>query len=274
MTDVAPTQERLDKIVTARGLAPSRERAQLLIRKGLVQVDGKVVDRASELISDEADIVVTGEALPYVSRGGLKIAAVLDRFKINVTNFNCLDVGISTGGFADCLLQRGAKHVVGVDVGHGQLHQSLQNDPRITLHEGVNARNLTEDMFPHKFDLAAVDVAFISLTLVLPPIVPHLKPGSWLIALIKPEFEAGRDAVGYKGIVRKREDRKKAIERVVTFAKDELGLKLIGHILAPRLGGSGNEEYISAFRVFAIRENPAPQSPAFDVKDDIEAEAA
>ncbi len=241
--------ERLDKALVARGLASSRERAQMLVEGGLVTVDGTVAQRVSQKVDEEADVQVTGEALPYVSRGGLKLEVALKHFRLNVSGALCLDVGASTGGFTDCLLQRGAARVVAVDVGHGQLAPSLQRDPRVELREGVNARYLSPEQFTGPFDLAAVDVSFISLTLVLPAIVPLLRPGAHIIALVKPEFEAGRQAVGAKGIVRSAAARRAAVEKVTEFSQEQLALENRGTMPSPLAGGSGNREFIACFRI-------------------------
>ncbi|MCC6728464.1 MAG: TlyA family RNA methyltransferase [Chthonomonadales bacterium] len=241
--------ERLDRLVTARGLAPSRERAQMLIAAGLVEVDGERAAKASQLVEETAEVVVTGEAIPYVGRGGLKLEAALRHFRVNAREAVCLDIGASTGGFTDCLLQRGARHVVALDVGHGQLAPSLQVDPRVELRERVNARYLSPEQFAMPFDLVAIDVSFISLTLILPAAAPALRPGGHVLALVKPEFEAGRDAVGPGGVVRDPEARKRAIQRVIRCAVDELGLDLRGTMLAPSpRGRAGNREYFACFR--------------------------
>ena len=240
--------ERIDKEIVARGLASSRERAQGLITAGLVLVNGEVVQRSSQMVDSDAVIEVTGEALPFVGRGGAKMEAALKRFRLNVRDLRCLDVGASTGGFTDCLLQRGATKIVAVDVGHGQMAPSLLEDPRVELHEGINARYITPDQFGEPFDLAAVDVSFISLTLVLPAIAPLVRPGGHIIALVKPEFEAGRDAVGAKGIVRSRAARQKAVDRVTGFAKDKLSLEVRDVMESPLQGGSGNREFIVCLR--------------------------
>src|SRR5579862_334600 len=173
--------ERLDKLIAARGLATSRERAQLLIAAGLVQVDGRTVEKAGVRVDADAAIEVTGEALPYVGRGGLKMEAALKHFRINARGILCLDVGASTGGFTDCLLQRGARRVVALDVGHDQLASSLRADPRVELREGVNARYLSPEQFTDPFDLATIDVSFISVTLVLPAVAPLVRAGGYLL---------------------------------------------------------------------------------------------
>jgi len=239
--------ERLDRAVVARGLAPSRERAQMLIRDGCVRVDDVVSLKPSMPVAADAVIAVTGEIMPYVSRGGLKLEAALRHFRINVRRARCLDVGASTGGFTDCLLQRGAAQVVAIDVGHGQMHESLRTDPRVECYEGVNARHIAPGQFGEPFDLIAVDVSFISLTLVLPAVAPMLRSGGYLIALVKPEFEAGREAVDERGVVRDEEARRRARERVAACAVNDLGLRKIGVLPAPTLGGR-NREYLACFR--------------------------
>lgn len=240
------TETRLDIALVKRGLAPSRQRAQELIAAGLVEVDGTLAIRAAMKVTADTAIRVTGSVVPYVSRGGLKLEAALRHFRINVTGARCLDIGASTGGFTDCLLQRGAHHVTAVDVGHGQLHPSLRDDPRVTVLEGVHARDLTPAMCGDEFDFAAIDVSFISSTLVMPAVVALLRPGAFLIVLIKPQFEAGREAVGEGGVVRNEEDRRRARERVSACA-GELGLRKIGIIPSPIRSG-GNREYLGCYR--------------------------
>jgi len=218
----------------------------MLIRTGCVTVDGTLARKPSQLVGPHSAITVTGEAMPYVSRGGLKLEAALRHFRINVSGARCLDVGASTGGFTDCLLQRGAAHVVAVDVGHGQLHLSLRDDPRVTCYEGVNARHITPENCGRDFDLITVDVSFISATLVIPALVPLLKPGGFLVILVKPEFEAGRDAVGSDGIVRSEDDRRMARDRVSATAA-ALGLTKVGVLPSP-VRTSANREYLACFR--------------------------
>src|ERR1700691_5987850 len=185
---------RLDQLLVDRGLADSRERARALILAGQVQVDGQKSDKPGRSIAADSRVEVL-ERMPYVSRGGLKLAAALDRFAIDVTGQTCLDVGSSTGGFTDCLLQRGAAKVWAVDVGHGQLDWKLRNDPRVVVCEGVNARYLQPQDFPCKFDLAVCDASFISATMLVPAIAPLLIPSGAMIVLVKPQFEAGRGQV-------------------------------------------------------------------------------
>jgi 23S rRNA (cytidine1920-2'-O)/16S rRNA (cytidine1409-2'-O)-methyltransferase len=251
--------ERLDKIVLARGLAPSRERAQMLIEGGMVRVNGEVAQKVGLKVEDDAEIEVTGEVLPYVGRGGLKLEAALKMFRLNVKGAKALDVGASTGGFTDCLLQRGAERVTAIDVGHGQIHPSLAVDERVEVREGVNARHLAPDEFPEPFDIAVIDVSFISLTLVLPAVAPLVRPGGHVVALVKPEFEAGREAVGAGGIVRDPEARKRALHKVTTFAKEALGLELRGTMQAPNPAGR-NREYMACLR--RPSEKPAENEEA------------
>jgi 23S rRNA (cytidine1920-2'-O)/16S rRNA (cytidine1409-2'-O)-methyltransferase len=257
--------ERLDKRIMALGLAQSRERAQMLIGAGLVTVDGRIAEKSSERVEEGADVVVTGEAMPYVGRGGLKLEAALKQFRVNVRDAVCIDVGASTGGFTDCLLQRGAAKVVAIEVGHSQMAESIANDSRVELREGLNARYLSPEQFDGQFDIAVIDVSFISLTLVLPAVAPLVRPGGHIIALVKPEFEAGREAVGAKGIVRSAEARRKALQKVVDFAKDELKLELRGTMPSPDIGGGGNRETFANFRV-----PPLPREASTSLEQDLD----
>lgn len=249
---------RLDRALSERGLAASRERAQALIAAGLVTVNGAPAEKASQNVTADSEIIVLGEVNPYVGRGGLKLEAALKHFRLKVTGLRCLDVGASTGGFTDCLLKRGAGFVVALDVGHGQLAESLRLDPRVEAREGVNARYLSPDQFTEKFDLVVIDVSFISLTLILPAVAPLLRPGGHMVALVKPEFEAGRENVGPGGIVRSENARWFALKKVVNFARDQLGLDVKGTTRAPA-GGGGNREFFAYFRVPGERK-PAQQS--------------
>jgi 23S rRNA (cytidine1920-2'-O)/16S rRNA (cytidine1409-2'-O)-methyltransferase len=239
--------DRLDRAMITRRLASSRERAQMLIRAGMVRVGGVIVRKPSQSVEQGDDIAITGEVLPYVGRGGLKMEAALKHFRINVRGARCLDIGASTGGFTDCLLQRGAALVVAVDVGHGQLHPSLRDDPRVESHEGLNARHITRGQFGDPFDFVAVDLSFISLTLVLPALAPLLRPGGHVVALIKPEFEAGREAVDDRGVVRDDEDRRRARDRVTQCATRDLGWEKRGMLPSPIVTG-GNREYLACYR--------------------------
>ena len=238
---------RLDQALVERGLAPSRARAQSLILAGLVRLDGELADKAGKAVSPEARIEVVGHDHPWVSRGGVKLAAALDAFGIDPAGRRCLDVGASTGGFTDVMLQRGAATVVALDVGRGQLDWKLRSDPRVTVIEGVNARLLDAADVPGPFDLVTVDVSFISLRLVLPALVPVLAPGGDLVALVKPQFEAGRGQVGKGGVVRDPVVREAAIQVVLDAAR-ELDLECRGRIPSPIPGPAGNVEELAWFR--------------------------
>jgi len=237
---------RLDQLVVERGLAPSRARAQALILAGRVTVDGEVADKAGRPVAGGARVEVTGLDHPWVSRGGVKLAAALDAFAISPADRRCLDVGASTGGFTDVLLERGAAGVVAVDVGRGQLDWRLRTDPRVSVREGVNARYLAPDDVPGPFDVITVDVSFISLRLVLPALAPLLAPSGVLVALVKPQFEAGRGQIGKGGVVRDAEVREAAILGVITAAA-ELGLAARGRIASPLPGPAGNVEELVCF---------------------------
>lgn len=241
--------KRLDLVLVARGLAPTREWAQSLIRRGLVRVAGAVYRKPGVLVDPSAPIDVAEETSPYVSRGGAKLEAALKHFRLNVYRLRCLDVGAAAGGFTQCLLRRGAAEVTCVDAGHGQLHPDLRMDPRVHLYEGVNARYLSPDAFAQLFDLATVDVSFISLTLVLPAVAKVVRPGGHILALIKPEFEAGRGAVGSRGIVRSKAARHRAVEKVSGFASQKLGLEVRGIVASALAGAGGNREYFVWLRV-------------------------
>jgi len=237
---------RLDQILVERGLADSREKARALILAGSVLVEGQKSDKPGHAFPEHCRIEVA-ERLLYVSRGGFKLAAALDRFGIDVHGRVCLDVGASTGGFTDCLLQRGAARVHAIDVGHGQLDWRLRNDPRVIVHEGVNARYLQPGDFPEKFDFAVCDASFISATLLIPAFAPLLSERGEMIVLVKPQFEVGRDQVGKGGIVRDPELHRAACDRVQT-AVEALGGLTSGWkasiMESPILGAEGNREFL------------------------------
>ncbi len=241
-------KSRLDLLLVARGLAPTRQRAQALILAGRVDVDGLRADKAGTLVAEEADLRVAGPEHPFVSRGGVKLAAALDAFGIDPSGLVCLDVGSSTGGFTDCLLQRGAARVYAIDVGYGQLDAKLRGDPRVVLREKVNARFLSREHVPESADLAAFDLSFISVRLVLPAVVPLLSPGARLVVLVKPQFEAGRGEVGKGGIVRSEEIRRRVLEEIESFGRG-LGWAVLGAIPSPLAGAHGNREFLLGFRV-------------------------
>lgn len=242
-------RERIDKLLVERGLAESRTKAQALVMAGVVLVDEQRVEKSSDQFTLDAQIRVKHADDPasrYVGRGGLKLEAALREFQINVQDAVCLDVGASTGGFTDCLLQNGAQKVFAIDVGHNQIDWRLRNDPRVEVREGVNARYLQPEDFPVKFDLAVVDVSFISATMVLPAIVPLLREEGSIVTLIKPQFEVGREDVGRKGIVRDPEKHAKAIE-TVNNAAALLGLRVVGVIESPIQGAEGNVEFLARY---------------------------
>lgn len=237
-----PTQ-RLDILLVERGLAPSRERAKALILAGQVVVGDHTRTKAGESVPCDVPIRLKGEVCPYVSRGGVKLAGALDHFAIDPHGTTCLDVGASTGGFTDCLLQRGAERVFTVDVGTNQLAWSLRNDPRVICRENVNVRELSRDMIPApRVDLIVMDVSFISLRLTLPPLLPFLAEDARLLALVKPQFEVGREAVGRGGVVRDAGLQRSAVEGIRDFA-ESLELEASQPFAAPIKGPKGNQEY-------------------------------
>ena len=244
-------RERIDKLLVERGLAESRTKAQAMVMAGVVLVDEQRVEKPSHQFDTNSSIRIKGGDDPtsrYVGRGGLKLEAALREFKIDVTGLSCLDVGASTGGFTDCLLQHGARKVFAVDVGHNQIDWRLRNDPRVEVREGVNARYLQPEDFPHQFDLAVMDVSFISATKVLPAIVPLLVAGGAIITLIKPQFEVGRGEVGGGGVVRDPAKRSRVIEEVNDAART-LGLNVVNVIESPIQGAEGNVEYLALYKI-------------------------
>jgi 23S rRNA (cytidine1920-2'-O)/16S rRNA (cytidine1409-2'-O)-methyltransferase len=238
---VKPRKERLDVLVVERGLAESRTKAQALILAGQVVVGEQRVDKPGALVPVEAELRLKGEVLPYVSRGGLKLKAALERFGLEVRGKVCADIGASTGGFTDCLLQEGATRVHAIDVGYGQLHEKLRQDPRVRSRERVNARYLTAEDLPEPVGVAVIDVSFISLTQVLPAVLPFLEPGGLLVALVKPQFEVGPEKVGKGGVVRDVAARQEAIDAVTAFARAQ-GLGVRGVMDSPVPGPAGNVE--------------------------------
>jgi 23S rRNA (cytidine1920-2'-O)/16S rRNA (cytidine1409-2'-O)-methyltransferase len=233
---------RLDVIVVDRGLAPSRERARALILAGQVSVDGQVVSKAGAPVAGDARVELATPDHPYVSRGGVKLAGALDVFHLDPTGRRALDVGASTGGFTDVLLQRGAASVIALDVGHGQLDWRLRNDPRVVVREGVNARSLTRDDVPHDVSLVTIDVAFISLRHILPSIPPFLEQAADIVALVKPQFEAGREEVGKHGLVTDPAIHDAVIARV-TEAALAAGFARARLTPSPITGATGNQEF-------------------------------
>ena len=235
---------RLDQVLVAQGLVPSRQRAQAMVRAGLVRVAGAVAARPDQMVDPSVSIGLD-HAKAYVSRGGDKLAAALDAFGIDPAGRVCLDVGASTGGFTDILLQRGAARVMAVDVGYGQLAWSLRQDPRVTVLERVNIRHL--ERLPIPADLAVIDVSFISLRLVLPRVRDLLSPPAEVVALVKPQFEVGKGAVGKGGIVRDPEQHRRVLSELRQFA-EESGYQVAGEIPSPILGAKGNREFLLHLR--------------------------
>lgn len=238
---------RLDQILTAKGLAPTRSRARDLILRGLVRVDGEVQTKPGALITDGSILSVTGES-DYVSRGALKLAAALDQFDFDAAGRVGLDVGASTGGFTEILLKRGALKVYAVDVGHGQLHAKLKDDPRVISLEGRDARTLMREDIPDPVGAIVADVSFISLEKALPAALALAAPGAWLVALVKPQFEAGREAIGKGGIVRDAAVREAQGARIRVWLDQQPGWRSVGLMPSPIQGGSGNEEYLVGAR--------------------------
>ncbi|NEU13735.1 TlyA family RNA methyltransferase [Methylobacterium sp. BTF04] len=247
------TRDRLraDQLLVERGHFESRARAQAAIAAGLVRADGRVVLRASDRIAPGARIEARAPH-PFVSRGGLKLQAGLDAFGFDPAGCVCLDVGASTGGFTDLLLRRGAAQVYAVDVGREQLHATLRGDPRVVSLEGTDARALDGTLIPRAPDLCAIDVSFIALRLVLPAVIPLLADGAALAALIKPQFEAGRERIGRGGIVRDAAVHAAVCAEVVDCVKD-LGLSVLGVIPSPVAGGDGNREFLIGARLSQAR---------------------
>ena len=240
-------RERIDKILVDRGLAESRTKAQALVMAGAVLVNEQLVRKPSELFPSEANIRIKAEATSrYVSRGGVKLEAALREFQLDASGLVCLDLGSSTGGFSDCLLQHGASKVVAIDVGHNQMDWKLRNDARVELREGVNARYLTAEDFDDKFDLATIDVSFISATKILPAVVPLIKQSGRIITLIKPQFEVGKGEVGKGGIVKDPAQHQRVIAEVNAFA-GSLGLIVVGVIESPIRGADGNVEFLALY---------------------------
>jgi len=242
-------RERIDRLLVERGLAESRTKAQAMVMAGVVLVNEQRVEKPSEQFTSDSQIRIKHADDPtsrYVGRGGLKLEAALNTFQIDVRRAVCLDVGASTGGFTDCLLQNGAAKVFAIDVGHNQIDWRLRNDSRVEVREGVNARYLKPEDFPVSFDLAVVDVSFISILKILPSVAPLLKPGASLVALIKPQFEVGRAEVGSGGVVRNEEKRIQAVANVNGFAAT-IGLEVKGTIESPITGAEGNVEYLAHY---------------------------
>ncbi len=239
---------RLDQMLVTRGLAPSRARAQDLIKRGFVSVGGVVCDKPAFDVKEDFAVSLAAEAPGYVSRGAEKLVAALERFGLDASGRVALDIGASTGGFTEVLLQRGAARVYAVDVGTAQLHDSLKSDSRVVSLENVDARSLTPAEIPEPIEAVVVDVSFISVTKVLSTVLSFAKAGAWMIVLVKPQFEVGRDNIGSGGIVRDAAVRQSALEGVRNWISARPGWSVIGDMSSPILGGSGNTEFLLGAR--------------------------
>ena len=236
-------KERLDVLLVQRGLAPSREKAKTMIMEGNVFVDQQREDKAGSFFDVEAKIEVRGNTRRYVSRGGLKLEKAMEAFGLDLSGCVCMDIGASTGGFTDCMLQNGAAKVYAVDVGYGQFAWKLRQDPRVVCMEKTNIRYVTPDQIGEPLDFASVDVSFISLTKVLEPAKALLREGAQMVCLIKPQFEAGKDKVGKKGVVREQSTHREVIEKVIAYARG-LGFRVLHLDYSPVKGPEGNIEYL------------------------------
>jgi 23S rRNA (cytidine1920-2'-O)/16S rRNA (cytidine1409-2'-O)-methyltransferase len=243
---------RLDQLLVARGLCESREKAQRLIMAGDVTVEGRTVDKAGTKLAEDVQLSVK-EPERYVGRGGYKLEAALAAFGVDPTGRICLDIGASTGGFTDCLLQHGAAKVWAIDVGHDQLAWRIRSDPRVEVREGLNARYLSAQDVPDPIEIVVVDVSFISLSLILPPAAALLQPAGVIITLIKPQFELRREQVGKGGVVRDAKLHTDAVEKIRGFCAAELpALHLAGIIESPIKGGEGNTEFLACLRAASV----------------------
>jgi 23S rRNA (cytidine1920-2'-O)/16S rRNA (cytidine1409-2'-O)-methyltransferase len=245
---------RADVFLVERGYALSRAEAQAAIRAGNVSAEGKPVLKPSQIIAADA-VIAYRKPHPYVSRGALKLAAVLDRFELSPAGLACIDVGASTGGFTEILLERGAKKVYAVDVGHGQLHPKLAADPRVVSLEHTNIRDLDPSHLPGRLQAIVADVSFISLKLALPRVLAAAIDGAWLVALVKPQFEVGKEKVGKKGVVRDSFDRMLSVITITHWLYHECLWNIVGVIESPILGSDGNREYLVAARKGGKRRN-------------------
>ncbi|MBR6271614.1 MAG: TlyA family RNA methyltransferase [Lachnospiraceae bacterium] len=252
-------KKRLDIIVTEKGLAPSREKAKALIMAGEIFVEGLREDKPGDLFDDSLCFEHRGKTLRYVSRGGLKLEKAVDFFELDLNGKVCMDVGASTGGFTDCMLQNGAARVYSVDVGYGQLDWKLRNNPRVICLEKTNARFLSHELITETIDFVSIDVSFISLTLILGAVKSVLAPDGEIVCLIKPQFEAGREKVGKKGVVRDPAVHREVIDKITGFSRQE-GFSLLGLTYSPVKGPEGNIEYL------LYLGNNSGEDAAFDIR--------
>ncbi|NTJ06204.1 TlyA family RNA methyltransferase [Rhizobium lusitanum] len=238
--------QRLDQLLVTLSLFASRSRARDAIQRGTVTVDGKVVTKPGTLFTEEAQIAIDDPAQDYVSRAALKLVAALDHFQLDPKGQHCLDVGASTGGFTEVLLQRGAAHVTSIDVGHGQMHPRISADPRVTSIEGLNARNLTAEDIGKSISFIVSDVSFISLKLALAPALAFAEPGARAVLLVKPQFEAGRDAIGKAGLLKDPSSAPAVAAELERWFCEHMGWQSLGLIASPISGGDGNHEFLLA----------------------------
>ena len=236
-------KKRLDVLLTEQGYADTRSKAQAIIMSGMVYVDGQKADKPGVSYEESVNLEVRGAVCPYVSRGGLKLEKALRDFHVDPTGFVCSDSGASTGGFTDCLLQQGAKKVFAIDVGYGQLDWKIRSDPRVVVMERTNIRYVTPEQLGEPLDLSVIDVSFISLKIVLPTIKTLLRETGQVLCLIKPQFEAGKEKVGKKGVVREPETHKEVLDNFVQLS-DELGFAILGLTFSPVKGPEGNIEFL------------------------------
>ncbi len=257
-----PLKNRLDALLVLRGMIPSREQASRLIMAGRVRVNGSVVDKPGKTVKKDVELELVEPKSPYVSRAGEKLASALDQFSLSCSDCVIIDVGASTGGFTDCVLQRGAKRVYAIDVGYGQLDQRLREDPRVVVMDRKNIRFLSSQDIPELVDVAVVDVSFISLKLVLPVVVNLVKQGGLLVVLVKPQFEAGKGQVGRGGIVKDEGVRNRVKQDFLLFVHS-MGLAILGIMDSPILGKKGNREMLVVLQKSGSlhRENGRPKVP-------------
>lgn len=243
-----PAEERLDQALVTRGLARSRSQAADLVRRGFVRVAGRAVTKPATPVRDLADVMLASDAPDFVGRGAEKLDAALAAFGFSCDGRTAIDVGASTGGFTEVLLQHGARHVYAVDVGQGQLHETLRHDPRVTPLEKTDARALDVRLIPAPIEAVVADVSFISLRKALPAALALATPGAWLVALVKPQFEVGREGIGKGGIVRDEALRLRAVDGICAWLANEMGWHVEGSIPSPLQGGDGNQEFLVGAR--------------------------
>lgn len=253
-------KKRIDVLLYEKGLAPSREKARTLIMAGCVYADNQKFDKPGDTVREDAVLEVRSNTLRYVSRGGLKLEKAMQLFPIKLENTVCMDIGASTGGFTDCMLQNGASKVYSVDVGYGQLAWQLRTDPRVVNLERTNARYLTREQIPEEIDFFSVDVSFISLKIILPAVRPLLKDGGKAVCLIKPQFEAGREKVGKKGVVRDKAVHEEVVQMICDFAVEN-GYSVQGLTFSPVKGPEGNIEYLVFLQKSDAPVNTAESTP-------------